>query len=206
MVFYFTLRSNPAVTCYMGRDKYENEDLIRWGWPEDIWFHVDSHSSAHIYVRMPTGQGMDDLSPETIEECCQLTKQNSIEGCKLSNVKIVYTPWSNLKKTNGMDVGQVSFHSDKLRRYYTVEKKDGTILNPLEKSKIEKNNVDFRLEREIRDQAEAKKEKIKKQKAAEEEQCKIAAQKEADDIRKYVGLHDEENLHGGIVPDEDDFM
>ena len=23
--------------CYMGRDKYENEDLIAYGWPEDVW-------------------------------------------------------------------------------------------------------------------------------------------------------------------------
>lgn len=22
---------------YMGKDKFENEDLIKWGWPEDIW-------------------------------------------------------------------------------------------------------------------------------------------------------------------------
>jgi hypothetical protein len=28
-------------------------------------------------------------------------------GCKLNNVPIVYTPWSNLKKTADMDVGQV---------------------------------------------------------------------------------------------------
>jgi hypothetical protein len=28
-------------------------------------------------------------------------------GCKINNVWIVYTPWSNLKKTTGMEVGQV---------------------------------------------------------------------------------------------------
>lgn len=22
----------------MGRDKYENEDLIAYGWPEDVWY------------------------------------------------------------------------------------------------------------------------------------------------------------------------
>ncbi len=30
--------------------------------------------------------------------------------------RVVYTPWSNLKKTNGMEVGQVAFHNDKLVR------------------------------------------------------------------------------------------
>ena len=42
MVFYFTSNiSDPPTTLFMGRDKYENEDLIKWGWPEDVWFHVD---------------------------------------------------------------------------------------------------------------------------------------------------------------------
>ena len=26
--------------CFMGRDKYENEDLIAYGWPEDVWYCV----------------------------------------------------------------------------------------------------------------------------------------------------------------------
>jgi len=38
---------------FVGRDKYENEDLIKWGWPEDVWFHVDNLSSPHVYVRLP---------------------------------------------------------------------------------------------------------------------------------------------------------
>ncbi|KNE59957.1 hypothetical protein AMAG_05402 [Allomyces macrogynus ATCC 38327] len=34
----------------MGRDKFENEDLIKHAWEEDIWFHVDKLSSAHVYL------------------------------------------------------------------------------------------------------------------------------------------------------------
>ena len=106
MVFFFT-SVTPAgtFTLYMGRDKFENEQLIAHGWPEDLWskhhtalhthltlaatlslhvflsltlcspnavtlpptdlslplllrirrFHVDDLSSAHVYVRLPTG-------------------------------------------------------------------------------------------------------------------------------------------------------
>ena len=36
MVFFFTC-SDPRYTIYMGRDKFENEHLIAYGWPEDIW-------------------------------------------------------------------------------------------------------------------------------------------------------------------------
>ena len=37
----------------MGRDKFENEELIKHMWPEDVWFHVDDLSSAHVYLRLP---------------------------------------------------------------------------------------------------------------------------------------------------------
>lgn len=29
-----------------------DEELIKWGWPEDVWFHVDEMSSAHVYLRL----------------------------------------------------------------------------------------------------------------------------------------------------------
>lgn len=29
-----------------------DEELIRWGWPEDVWFHVHNYSSAHVYLRL----------------------------------------------------------------------------------------------------------------------------------------------------------
>jgi len=37
-------------------------------------------------------------------------------GCKKASVQVCYTPWSNLKKTGDMDVGQVGFHNPKLVR------------------------------------------------------------------------------------------
>ena len=72
----------------MGADKYENEDLIRYGLPEDWWFHVDDLSSAHVYLRLRKNQSMDDVSTQTLLECASLVKANSIEGCKLKQVKI----------------------------------------------------------------------------------------------------------------------
>jgi len=37
MVFFFTC-INPEYVIYMGKDKYENEDLIKYGLPTDIWY------------------------------------------------------------------------------------------------------------------------------------------------------------------------
>lgn len=209
MVFYFTLQSNPNVICYMGRDKYENEELIKWGWPEDFWFHVDDHSSAHVYVRLPQGGTIKDLTPEMIEECSQLTKANSIQGCKLNDIKVVYTPWANLKKTNSMEAGQVSFHDEKQRFYFTITRKNNAILNALEKTRVEKDNVDFRAEREARDDAARRKEKQELLEKREAEKQQEEANRMAYDLKHYTALNDETKMRtntDGTVPAEDDFM
>ncbi|KEG14641.1 coiled-coil domain-containing protein 25 [Trypanosoma grayi] len=208
MVYYFTLASDPTVFCYMGRDKYENEELIKYGWPEDIWFHVDNHSSAHVYVRMPRGKGMDDLTPEMVEECCQLTKANSIEGCKLNHVRVVYTPWSNLKKTNGMEVGQIGFHNESLRRYHIVEKKNNPMLNKLEKTKVTNDEVNFQALREERDAEERREERKAMLERQQREKEEAEARKKAAELKSYASLMDEKkmNTNQDCVPDEDDFM
>eukprot|EP00088_Acartia_fossae_P014550 TRINITY_DN17802_c0_g1_i2.p1 TRINITY_DN17802_c0_g1~~TRINITY_DN17802_c0_g1_i2.p1 ORF type:complete len:177 (-),score=13.57 TRINITY_DN17802_c0_g1_i2:47-577(-) len=154
MVFYFTSNVvDPPVTLFMGRDKYENEDLIKWGWPEDVWFHVDKLSSAHVYLRLAEGQTIDTVPKVVIEEAAQLVKANSIEGCKLNDVDVVYTLWENLHKTESMEVGQIGFHKQKAVKKTRVAKKDNTIINRLKKTKVEKK-VDFRAERERRDKLE----------------------------------------------------
>ena len=52
MVLYFSsIVVSPPVMIYMGEDKYVNEDLLKYGFPEDYWFHVDKLSSAHVYLR-----------------------------------------------------------------------------------------------------------------------------------------------------------
>lgn len=60
-------------------------------------------------------------------------------GSKQNDIKVVYTPWSNLKKTAGMEVGAIGFHDQKLRRYCKVYKKDNMIVNRLNKTKREEH-------------------------------------------------------------------
>lgn len=114
MVYYFTsTATDPPATIYVGKDKFENEDLIAHAWDTDVWFHADKLSSAHIYLRMTDAQTWDALPQELLVDLAQLTKANSIEGNKKDNVAIIYTPWANLRKDGSMDVGQVSFHDPK---------------------------------------------------------------------------------------------
>ena len=61
-MFFFVCFSNPEMIIYMGKDKYENEELIKYAWPDrDIWFHVDDLSSAHVYLRLEEGQTIENI-------------------------------------------------------------------------------------------------------------------------------------------------
>jgi hypothetical protein len=72
----------------------------------------------------------------------QIVKHNSISGCKLASTRIVYTPHFNLKKTFDMESGTVTYHDTKLCRYKRCDK-DKIRVKELEKTKIERLNVDF---------------------------------------------------------------
>ncbi|KAG8467888.1 hypothetical protein KFE25_006940 [Diacronema lutheri] len=193
MVFYFVGR-DPRYLMYMGRDKEENEELIRYGWPEDVWFHVDKHSSAHVYIRLLEGQSsLDDIPEEVIEDCAQLTKLNSIEGCKLNDITIVYTMWSNLKKTGDMATGQVGFHNRAAVRFTLVKRRKNEICNLLNKSKREEN-PNFADLRDARDRLEIQ---AKKRAAQAQRLDDKARRQEFDkerDIKSYAGVFEEERM------------
>jgi len=147
MVLFFTSTAvNPSVTLYMGKDKVENEDLIKYAWPQDVWFHVDKLSSAHVYLRMPESITWDNIPEALVTDCAQLVKANSIEGNKKDNLTIIYTPADNLKKSGDMAVGQVSFHSDKRVKRVHIETRQNPIVNRLNKTKVEKQ-VDHEQDR-----------------------------------------------------------
>lgn len=51
-------------------------------------------------------------------QCCCVLMTYCIAGNKVNNIDVVYTPWSNLKKTASMDVGQVGFYSSKMVSFF----------------------------------------------------------------------------------------
>ena len=220
MVLYFKPRNHglPGAgkddwVIYMGKDKFENETLIANSLPVDVWFHVDDLSSAHVYLRLPADKTIDDIPPETLEDCCQLVKANSIEGCKRSKVNIVYTPASNLKKTGNMVTGQVGYHNTKLIKEYRVEKSN-EIVNRLNKTK-EELYPDLEVEKlawlearkkERRDEA---KEQKRVEKAEREEAMRVK------ELMSYERIHLEDEMvtnaqlkekYKSFEDFEDDFM
>ncbi|RWR72450.1 coiled-coil domain-containing protein 25 [Cinnamomum micranthum f. kanehirae] len=203
MVFYYKARPEAGdYTIFMGLDKHENEELIKYGFLEDIWFHVDKMSSAHVYVRLNKGQTMDDISEGLLEDCAQLVKANSIQGnapfacltCsmyltgnKVNNIDVVYTPWYNLKKTPSMEVGQVGFHNPKIVRTVRVEKRIKEIVNRLNKTKVERQ-PDLRAELEAVNTAERSERKSQlRDKKRREEMERLEKERQAE-MRSYKSL------------------
>ncbi|XP_078168598.1 uncharacterized protein LOC144563088 [Carex rostrata] len=188
MVLYFKARPELGdYTIFMGIDKNENEELIKYGFPEDIWFHVDKVSSAHVYVRMHRGQTIDGISEGLLEDCAQLVKANSIQGNKMNNVDIVYTPWTNLKKTLSMDVGQVGFFHPKLVRTVRVEKRINEIVNRLNKTKVERV-TDLKAEREALHAVEKAERKLQMREKKRREDLQRLEKERLADRRSYKGL------------------
>lgn len=213
MVYYFTSTVvDPPAYVYVGKDKFENEELIKHGWEEDVWFHVDKLSSAHIYLRLHEGMTWDNIPEELLTDLGQLTKANSIEGNKKDNITIIYTPWSNLKKDGSMAVGQVSFKDNKKVKRIMIPERENAIINRLNKTKVEKH-PDLMQEKE-----DHLRELRKKEQAAflarKKEEARIAKERQEKKWQKdhaYDELFAEENLEQSSNQNrdenwEDDFM
>lgn len=215
MVFFFytTDKNNRKWEIYMGRDKYENEDLIKYGLPTDLWFHVDDLSSAHVYLVCPPGFNMRNVPPEVVEDCSQLVKANSIEGCKKSHVKIVYTPWENLRKDGSMDTGQISFHNTMERMFFKCDKKND-IVNRITKTKVEKPSATIRARQEDYERGQRANQKralrAKNEREDKEKDERSAKQKEEDEFAALFQQEDQKmsNQNSTLTAEEyeNDFM
>ncbi|KAG6005273.1 Coiled-coil domain-containing protein 25 [Claviceps lovelessii] len=213
MVYYFSSSVvDPAGFIYVGKDKFENEDLIKYGWEEDVWFHVDKLSSAHIYLRTTPHQTWDSLPEPLLTDLAQLTKANSIEGNKKDNITVIYTPWSNLKKDGSMDVGQVSFKDARKVKRVLVPARENAIVNRLNKTKVERK-PDLKQERDER-LKELRRKEVEAMQARRKEEAKQAQEWKEKKWQKdhaYDDIFTEENMAGASNQDrsadwEDDFM
>ncbi|CAF9904701.1 MAG: hypothetical protein HETSPECPRED_004760 [Heterodermia speciosa] len=217
MVYYFTSNAvDPPATLYVGKDKFENEELIKYGWEED--FHVDNLSSAHVYLRLSEGQEWNKLPKALVEDCAQLTKANSIEGNKKDNVTVIYTPWSNLHKNAGMATGQVGFHDQKKVLKILIPTRINATINRLSKTRSIASTDTLATDKEAHlkrlraaanalQQAQRKEEERVRKEQREEKWSREHAYEE---LHKGLGEEDEEGEGKGRsnqeVWDEDDFM
>jgi hypothetical protein len=213
MVFYFESTTvDPPALIYMGKDKFENESLIKHALPIDIWFHCDKLSSAHVYLRLPPFVDWESIPTELLDDCAQLTKANSIEGSKRDNVGIVYTPAENLKKTGDMDVGQVGFRRTKQVKKVLVKTKINAIVNRLNKTKREEH-PDLELQK-IQYEKEQRRQERERNKESEKREKEIIREKQKLKQEGYGSWIKEEHMYSNKGHDlsksvtelEEDFM
>ena len=158
-------------------------------------FHVDALSSAHVYLRLPRGPllkqfketGNLDHMPEVLEDCCQLVKANSIEGCKVT-CDICYTAWENLDKRADMGTGTIGFKDYSKRVVVKHCEKKKEITNRIDKTKTE-DFPDLATERAQRDfellQIRKAKAKAESKEAAIQKEA-FKAEAEARDYKHFM--------------------
>ncbi|BCR97632.1 putative DUF814 domain protein [Aspergillus luchuensis] len=221
MVYYYTSKVvDPSAFIYVGKDKFENEDLITHGLEKDVCvltlasgclpcrFHVDNLSSAHVYLRLREGETWDNIPQQLLEDCAQLTKANSIEGNKKDNITVIYTPWSNLMKDGSMATGQVSFHNPKMVRKVLVRQRENPIVNRLNKTRIEKfpdlkAEKDEYLKKKQKEERKVREEQRSREKQERREREQLKWQKD----HAYDDLMSEENVQASNNQDRDpDFL
>lgn len=188
---------------YMGKDKVENDPLIRKSHPKNLWFHVDNHSSAHLYLQLSHEDQLVNfealqLSQGLLDQLAQLTKANSIKANKLNNITVIYTPVDNLRSDGSMDTGTVTFHNARKVKRIHVAKRDNAIVNKLNKTKTEVSTDQF-----VKDQEEMlrkwESDKRQRERKADEEQKLIARAYEDQKRRNkdpYADLFTEDNMKG----------
>jgi len=183
-VFFFEGRVGARI--YMGRDKYENDILIEHGLPHDVWFHVADLSSAHVYLRLAEGWEVGTIPAEVLEDCCQLTKANSIQGNKEPKVAINYTLHENLRKGPDMDVGTIGFHKDK--EVFTVRHvaRDRDAVKRLDKTRLEKETEAFVQEhRDWREEQRKVARQANKERKEKEERARKEREKERRKLEEW---------------------
>jgi hypothetical protein len=195
MVFYFESVGPEKWLIFMGRDKYENEELLKYAFPEDIWFHVDNLSSAHVYLRRPSSSiSIDSVPQEILDEIAQLVKANSIEGSKRDTVDIVYCEYLNLYKGKNFEPGAVAYREERNNRYLRSVKKDREILKRIEKTKTEPGNIDLGRLRQDRDAEEQRKNAALKRKAEKQEIEDRRKEKTRQEVEGYVDFMNKKDL------------
>lgn len=194
------LDNGEECTVFMGKDKHENEKLLKHSLPRYIWFHVDNFSSAHLYLQLSPTQQLAKFEELTLNEYLlqqigQLTKANSIKGNKANHVNIIYTPVNNLRTDGTMDVGTVAFINPKKVRRIHVSKREGSILNRINKTKYEISTDEF-IKQETESQRKLmleKKEKDRKRQQESRELQKMYEEQRKKNVDPYADFFTEEN-------------
>jgi predicted ribosome quality control (RQC) complex YloA/Tae2 family protein len=86
------------ITYVVGQNQHENHGLLDAAEPDDIWFHIDGISSAHVVARVPAGLSRKERG-KLIKQGAVLCKNNTHKVVSQKNTPIVYTSCRHVEKT-----------------------------------------------------------------------------------------------------------
>ena len=92
---------NETYEIQIGKNKFENDELIRDAKSTDIWFHIANAPSCHVVLITLTEKS---LPKQVIKRCACLCKSNS-SSSSIKKCEIIYTTISNIECTDV--IGQV---------------------------------------------------------------------------------------------------
>ncbi|HJM82951.1 MAG TPA: carboxylating nicotinate-nucleotide diphosphorylase [Nitrospinota bacterium] len=88
----------------VGRNDRENDEItFRKANGRDLWLHASGFPGSHVVVKLPRNTGP---SRETVKESAMLALKYS-KAAKDGKGKVTYCHVKNVKKTKGMEVGEV---------------------------------------------------------------------------------------------------
>jgi predicted ribosome quality control (RQC) complex YloA/Tae2 family protein len=89
----------------IGRNKTENDHLVKASAKTDIWFHVNNSSSSHVVLL--NNEQLNKIPKQVIKRCACLCKSNSSSKSD-SKCEIIYTEMANVTPTE--HEGQVTLN------------------------------------------------------------------------------------------------
>lgn len=96
---------NKTYEIQIGKNKFENDELVRNASPNDIWFHIANAHSCHvILITRNENIKTKALPKQVLKRCACLCKSNSSSN-SIKNCEIIYTSISNIECTDVL--GQV---------------------------------------------------------------------------------------------------
>ena len=94
-----SLPSNRMITFYIGENAADNDNVVKSGNDNDLWFHAMDYPSSHVLAIMPENYTKKEKS-YIIKIGSQLCKQHTSKLQKEKHVAITYTRKKHVRLTN----------------------------------------------------------------------------------------------------------
>lgn len=104
--------NNKEYVFQIGKNAENNWNIIKIAESDDIWFHVNDYSSAHVILKNPDLLSIKDFPIHVLRYCAIKCKNKNNKLKHINNLSVCYTKINNIKL--GTNVGSVIIGNDKV--------------------------------------------------------------------------------------------